>query len=283
MSFTTQVKNEIINTQHIGPEKNKYILFGALCVALKINENKIEFVIKNDEIKQYINNLFYEVYNKNIEECDYKLISELFRNAEEQQYMIPNIDINNTRMLKYFLIGAYIGSGSLTTPSIRYHLEMKTGSEKLSYFVINILSKFSIKAKINVRKKSYYVYLKEAEQISDFLKLCGAVNALLQFEENRVVKDVRNNINRKVNCELANLNKVIETALKQQQDIILIKNKLGLSNLPSRLYEVAEIRLSDEQLSFSEIGDMLNPKISKSTVCKRLKKITEIAEELRGV
>ncbi len=283
MSFTSDVKLEIIDQPLSDLEQKEYILKGLLTTTLKIHEDKFELTGKNDNVNNYLNSLYLELYNKDICSCATEEFSNLFRNFDEQKYMIPNIKLSNYGLLKCFLKGVYLGSGSLTDPATSYHLEMKTGSEKLSYFVINILDKFDIKAKINVRKTNYYVYIKEAEHISDFLKLCEATHALLQYEDLRVVKDVRNKINRKVNCELANLNKVVLTGLKQQQDILLVKEKMGLQSLPKKLYEVAVIRLEDEQLSFNEIGEMLTPKISKSTVCKRLGKITEIAEELRGV
>ncbi len=283
MSFTSIVKLEIINQTFSDLEHKEYILKGLLSSTLKIHDDKFELTGKNDIVNNFLNSLYLELYNKEIYDCTTNEFSGLFRNFDEHKYMIPNIKLSNYGLLKCFLIGIYLGSGSLIDPETRYHLEMRTGSEKLSYFVINILDKFDIKAKINVRKTNYYVYIKEAEHISDFLKLCGATHALLQFEELRVVKDVRNKINRKVNCELANLNKVIETGLKQQQDILLVKEKMGLQSLPKKLYDVAVIRLEDEQLSFNEIGEMLTPKISKSTVCKRLGKIAEIADELRGV
>ncbi len=283
MSFTSKLKNEIIAIQFTETEQKTYLLQGLLCSTLKVSEEKYEIIVKNSSIKNYINMMFKEVYDKRIEEVDIDTVSNLFRNFEEQQYMIPNIKLSNKNLLKQFLIGMYLGCGSLIDPETSYHLEMKTGSEKLSYFVINMLDKFDISAKISVRNKVSYVYINDAEGISDFLKLCGATLALLKFEELRVVKDMRNSINRKVNCELANLNKVIETAIKQQNDITIVKERIGLHTLPKKLYDVAVIRLEDEQLSFIEIGEMLNPKVSKSTVCKRLKKISEMAEELRGV
>ncbi len=283
MSFTTQVKSEIIKTGFSEFEQKNYVLYGLLCSTLKVNEGKTELIVKNNAINKYIEMLFEEIHKVNIVKIDINDMSKLFRNFEEQQYMIPNIKLSNKNLLRSFLVGIYLGCGSLIDQETSYHLEMKTGSEKLSYFVINILDKFDISAKISVRHKLSYVYINDAEGISDFLKLCGATTALLQFEELRVVKDVRNSINRKVNCELANLNKVIETGLKQQNDILLVKEKMGLSGLPKKLYDVAVIRLEDEQLSFIEIGEMLSPKVSKSTVCKRLKKISEMAEELRGV
>ncbi len=282
MSFTTDVKLEIIETNFDDLEQKEYILKGLLSTTLKIHDDKFELTGKNEDVNNFLKGLFSDLYNKEIEKCSVDEFSELFRNFDEQKYMIPNIKLSNYGLLKCFIIGVYLGSGSMTDPETGYHFEMRTGSEKLSYFVINILDKFDIKAKVNIRKSNFYVYIKEAEHISDFLKLCGATHALLQFEDLRVVKDVRNTINRKVNCELANLNKVIETGLKQQQDILLVKEKMGLQSLSKKLYDVAVIRLEDEQLSFNEIGEMLNPKVSKSAVGKRLRKISEIAEELRG-
>lgn len=283
MSFTSELKNEILNANKYSFEQKKYVLFGLLSSILKVQNNVYEFNIKNENIDKYTHDLFKEVYNRDIKDLDNEFMQTLFRNYDDCKYMIPNIKLNDIELLKAFITGIYLGCGTLIDPQTSYHLEMKTGSEKLSYFVINILDKFGISAKINFRKNMHYIYINDAENISDFLKLCEVTKFFISFEELRILKDMRNKVNRKVNYEIANLNKVIETGLKQKNDILLIKEKKGLSSLPNKLYEVAIIRLDDEQLSFKEIGDMIVPKISKSTVCKRLKKISEIAEELRGV
>ena len=133
------------------------------------------------------------------------------------------------------------------------------------------------------RKKGYITYLKEAEKIADFLSLVGAVQAMLRFEDVRIIRDMRNSVNRLVNCETANLNKTISAAIRQMENIRYIKEAVGLDVLPEKLREIAEIRLEHEEVTLKELGEMLpSGPISKSGVNHRLKKIDAFANQLRG-
>jgi len=176
---------------------------------------------------------------------------------------------------------AFIKSGSMNDPNKKYHLEIMFKTKKKAEEMQTLLNNFNINAKIIKREKDYMLYLKDGEEISEFLALIGANSSVIKFEEIRVLKETRNDINRLVNCETANLNKTINAAVKQIEDIKLIKKKHKFSNLPENLQEIAELRITNPDVSLVELGKMLSEPIGKSGVNHRLKKISAIAEELK--
>ena len=176
---------------------------------------------------------------------------------------------------------AFIKSGSINDPNKKYHLQIMFKTKSKAQDMQMILSKFDINARIIKREDEYMLYLKDGEEISNFLALIGANTSVLKFEEIRVIKETRNDINRKVNCETANLNKTINASVKQIEDIKLIKKKRKFASLPENLKEIANIRLENPDIPLSELGKLLKEPIGKSGVNHRLKKISEIAEELR--
>ena len=176
---------------------------------------------------------------------------------------------------------AFIKSGSMNDPNKKYHLEIMFKTKKKAEEMQTLLNNFNINAKIIKREKDYMLYLKDGEEISEFLALIGANSSVIKFEEIRVLKETRNDINRLVNCETANLNKTINAAVKQIEDIKLIKKKRKFSNLPENLQEIAELRIANPDVSLVELGKMLSEPIGKSGVNHRLKKLSTIAEDLR--
>lgn len=146
---------------------------------------------------------------------------------------------------------------------------------------MDLLEEFSIKSKIIQRGNKFVVYIKDGEEISKFLALIGANNSVLDFEEIRVIKETRNNINRKVNCETANINKIVNAAVEQIASINTLKRAKIFNNLPQTLKEIAELRIENPEASLSELGQMLEKQISKSGVNHRLNKIIQMAEELK--
>ncbi len=176
---------------------------------------------------------------------------------------------------------AFIKTGFLNDPNNEYHLEIMFKSKKKAEEMKTLLEGFNIHPKLTKKNSGIIVYIKEGEEISSFLALIGANNAVIKFEQVRVEREMRNNINRIVNCETANLNKTISAAVKQIEDIKLIKAKNKYKDLPDALKEIAKIRLDNPDISYEELGQMLTKPIGKSGVSHRLKKISEIAEELR--
>lgn len=182
---------------------------------------------------------------------------------------------------KAFLRGAFMGAGTISDPEKAYHLELVTNSEDLAFDLKRLINSFGLRSKVSARKNSFVVYLKESEQIGEFLAILGAHNHLLEFENVRIVKELRNKTNRIVNCENANLDKTINTAAKQIDDIRLIDAKRGLWSLPTKLVEVARLRLEHPEASLAELGELLDPPLKKSGINHRLKKIEEMADRLR--
>lgn len=180
-----------------------------------------------------------------------------------------------------YLRGAFLGGGSISNPEKTYHMEFVANTVEQAEELVKLIGSFDLHAKIIQRKNSYVVYLKEGEQIVDLLNIIGAHSALLDLENVRVYKEVRNNVNRLVNCETANLNKTVDAAFRQMEAIRFIQQKVGLRKLPPNLREIAEVRLNYPDITLKEIGEMLDPPIGKSGVNHRLRKIEKISEELR--
>ncbi len=182
-----------------------------------------------------------------------------------------------------FLRGVFLGAGSVSNPEGHYHLEIIANDFNYAHFLVDVINSFPmLQAKVSSRKKWHVVYLKESEQIIAFLSIIGAHQALLSFENIRIVKGVRNEVNRIVNCETANLNKTVNASLRQIENINLLDEFVGLDKLPRRLQDIALLRRDNPDVSLKELGEMMEPPIGKSGVNHRMRKIEEYADELRG-
>ncbi|MGM7702836.1 DNA-binding protein WhiA [Pseudalkalibacillus sp. Hm43] len=181
-----------------------------------------------------------------------------------------------------YLRGAFLAGGSLNHPESAYHLEIFSMYEEHSQSLLNLINSFGLNAKMLERKKGFIIYMKEGEKISEFLTLIGAHNALLQFEDVRIMKDMRNSVNRLVNCETANLNKTVGASMRQVENIKLIEREVGLETLPDKLREIAELRVKYQDVSLKELGDLVSTgPISKSGINHRLRKLDELANKIR--
>ncbi len=184
---------------------------------------------------------------------------------------------------KTYLRGAFMAGGSVNNPEGNsYHLEILSMYEGHSRALSDLANVFDLNSRVIERKKGYVFYIKEGERIIHFLNLIGAHQALFRFEDVRIMKDMRNSVNRLVNCETANLNKTIGASLRQMENIRFLSDNMGLDQLPPKLREVAEIRLQNPDINLKEIGEMLGGKVSKSGVNHRLRKLDEMAEKLRS-
>lgn len=190
---------------------------------------------------------------------------------------------NNDQKVRSYLRGAFLAGGSINNPETSgYHLEIYSNYEDHNQDLQEMMNKLGLNAKVVQRRNGYVVYLKEAEKISEFLVTIGALNSMLHFEDIRIVKDMRNSVNRIVNCENANLSKVITAATKQQEAIEFIEQFAGLDELPTKLKEVALLRLKYPEASLNEIGELVQgAPISKSAVNHRLRKIVDIAKKMQ--
>ena len=180
-----------------------------------------------------------------------------------------------------FLRGAYLCIGSMSNPGKSYHLEFDCVKEERAKLLRELIADFDIPAKIARRKKYYVVYVKEGSAICDMLNIMGAHVSMMDFENYRIVKEVRNSVNRKVNCETANITKTVNAAAAQVRDIELIRETCGFGRLPETLREIAELRLEYQEATLQELGQLLTPPVGKSGVNHRLRKLNLIAESIK--
>ena len=211
--------------------------------------------------------------------ADLQIVSEAF----EFNHTISKTLIPHNSQKRAYLRGAFLAGGSVNNPETSsYHLEVYSLYKEHGEALADLMNHYDLNAKTIERKKGYVTYLKEAEKISDFLSLVGAHQAMLKFEDVRIVRDMRNSVNRIVNCETANLNKTIGAALRQVDNIRFIDNAIGLDQLPEKLREIARLRVEYQDVTLKELGEMVSTgAVSKSGVNHRLRKIDEIADALR--
>ncbi|MCB7304492.1 DNA-binding protein WhiA [Bariatricus massiliensis] len=200
----------------------------------------------------------------------------------EELSVVRNLVIQQSCCKRAFLRGAFLAAGSMSDPQKSYHFEIVCEAEPKAVQIQKIMQSFRLDAKIVLRKRSYVVYLKEGAQIVDALNVMEAHLALMELENIRILKDMRNTVNRKVNCETANINKTVSAAVKQMEDIKFIQETTGLEKLPDGLKDMALTRLTYPEATLKELGSLLNPPVGKSGVNHRLRKLSEMAEELRA-
>ena len=183
---------------------------------------------------------------------------------------------------RQFLRDGFLSSGTMSDPEKSYHFELTFREKSDAEEMLAVMEHLSLSGKIMERKGQFVVYLKESDEISDALKMMGAYRCCMEFENARILKDMRNSVNRKVNCETANIHKSVGAAVRQLEDIRLIEETIGLSELPKALREMAEIRVRYPDATLAELGEYFIPPVGKSGVNHRLRKIAAIAEKLRG-
>lgn len=310
MSFSSDVKKELLKksdyTRHCNIAELSSIVnvcgkffYSKDNLKVKIQTENINVVKKTNHL---INSLFHleidfvVVQNEHSNRKSYILTIENFAydlllmtgimskndNVIEIEKRVEPLIVKKDCCKKAYIRGAFLVSGSVIDPKKAYHLEFVNTDLGLSKALSDIINYFGLYSKIIERKGYFVVYLKEGEQIVDLLNIIGAHISLLEFENVRIIKDVRNKVNRIVNCETANINKTVKASIIQVDNINFIDKTKGLSYLSKQLEEVAKIRLSFPDSTLKEIGEMLLPPVSKSGVNHRLKKINEIAENLKG-
>ena len=200
---------------------------------------------------------------------------------EEDFSLTDGLIIQRECCKRAFIRGAFLAAGSVSDPVKTYHFEIVCLSEAKAEQLQMIMGTFNINARVIRRKKYYVVYVKDSSQVVDLLNIMGAYNALMDMENVRIVKDMRNRVNRKVNCETANINKTVSAAVKQIEDIRFIQASAAFDEMPETLREIAELRVEYPEATLAELGQMLNTPVGKSGVNHRLKKINLFAEELR--
>lgn len=283
MSFSSEIKEELSkinnfkNKELLEAEFLGYILTGNT----SNNDEYLEFITENEfNIEKFYKILFNLGIEYDPSVRGKVFVATIKKNEILENYMQIKVNLNND-IKKAIVKGAFLGAGSITDPNKQYHLEIIFQEKNNAEYVLNICSSFFINLKLLENKNKFYLYIKDAEEISKFLALLGANRGVLAFEDVRLTKEIKNNVNRLVNCETANLNKIVNASVNQINDIKLIQNLNKFDELPEYLKEIALIRLENPDASLKALGEMLNNPIGKSGVNHRLQKIHEIAEDLK--
>lgn len=291
MSFSGTVKEEL--AAYISPARHCQLAelaalfhFGG---RLTEDGSHINFDMENEAIARKCFTLLQKTFNINnvMREADEEKIFQALHLYDEEHHINPldtpvnALLIKNSCCARAYLRGAFLCAGSMSDPEKSYHLEFVCGRPEQAGQLRSIIQDFQIEAKTIKRKKYYVVYLKEGSGIVDLLNVIGAHVSLMNLENLRIVKEMRNSINRRVNCEAANITKTVTAASRQIEDILLIKKHYGFENLPDNLRQMAEIRLEYPEAPLKELGEYLEPAVGKSGVNHRLRKLSEIAEHMR--
>ncbi len=292
MSFSSEVKEELNKLSNLAnKEVVKYEFLGYLMTNhITIERNKIKFATENEyninRFSKLLNNLQQMKYEIQIVGKTFSIITQIPRLEEIKENLNLDLEmikrqIEKQEMLQKALVrGCFLGSGAISNPKQSYHLEILFSQKVYADFILQLLQNYQICLKVVIKNQNEGLYAKDGEEISKFLAFIGANYSVLQFEEIRVYREIRNNVNRKVNCETANLNKTVESALKQIQAVQLLQQKGKLEKLSEGLQEIAKLRISHPEASLLELGKMLKTPIGKSGVNHRLKTIEKMAQEL---
>lgn len=277
MSFSAQVKEEL--TEHIGGSRHCRLAELSALVSMSGYYNKEYSQVKDSQtVIPKINRLFRKL---ELEPDSDEAIQSLKLKNVDGRYVVDRQLIERQCCKQSYVRGAFLAAGSVTDPQKGYHFEIVCDSEPESQILMDCIMSFGIEPRVVMRKRYYVVYIKDGSMIVDMLNIMGAHISLMNMENVRILKDMRNSVNRKVNCETANINKTVSAAVKQIEDINYINEVKGLKYLPDNLRQIAELRLDEPEISLKDLGEMLNPPIGKSGVNHRLRKISEIANELR--
>ena len=312
MSFSSNVKNEL--SHHFGKARHcsvaetsaiinlcGQILFIRGQICLKIQTEKVYIARKYFTLLKKTFNIDSEVSVRNNTRLkknkvytlivkDQKKIDKLLKETGFKTGSGPELSLEkhiDKDILKRvcckraFIRGAFLAAGSLSDPEKSYHMEFVNQSRDMAEDMREIINSFGMDSKIVERKGHSIVYLKEGEQIVDLLNIMEAHVSLMELENVRILKDMRNSVNRRVNCEAANIGKIVKASVKQTDNIRYIMENMDISELPDTLIETAELRLKFPDASLKELGDMMCPKVGKSGVNHRLRKLNEIANELK--
>ncbi|GIN89145.1 putative sporulation transcription regulator WhiA [Siminovitchia terrae] len=275
LSFSNRELVVNVQTENAAIARRIYVL-------IKKNYDVAVELLVRKKMRLKKNNVYIVRLKENAEAIlkDLMILGDNFMSIRE----ISSALINKKCCKRSYMRGAFLAGGSVNNPErSSYHLEVFSLYKEHNESLCELMNEYGLNSKTLERKNGYITYLKEAEKITEFLNIIGAHNALLRFEDVRIVRDMRNSVNRLVNCETANLNKTIGAALRQVENIRYIQETVGLEYLPERLREIAELRMTHQDVTLKELGEMVSSgQISKSGINHRLRKIDEIADKLRS-
>ncbi len=291
LSFSSSVKEELSKMNNLA---DKEIVKAELLGYLISNNTKIlKDGIKYSTESEYNINRFGKLLSNVKINYKIKVVGKLYSitfpeiNLDNFEYQSDGIiatheikENKEEKILKAVVRGAFLGGGSLNEPSNKYHLEIILSTKNSVEWIVNILKQFNINSKILTREKGFSVYIKEGEQISNFLAFIGANKSVLEFEQIRVIRETKNNVNRMVNCETYNLEKAITASVTQVNAINKIKQSGKFEELPKNLRVMAELRLQNPDATLTQLGQLLKKPLGKSGVNHRLRVLCQIAEEL---
>ena len=285
MSFSSEVKEELSKLNNFKNKKELAAEFLGYMLSSNSNfsKNKIEYLTENEfNIERFYKILFNLDLEYEPEIRGKTFVAKFEKTDKLYSYLDLRLDLTDEEK-RSVVKGAFLGAGSVNNPEKQNHLEVGFNKKENMDFINNICKSFDIHLKELIDKDNhkYTLYIKDGETISMFLALIGANQSVLKFEEIRVLREIKNNVNRKVNCETANLEKTVSASVIQVDDIKLLIKLKKFDDLPDYLKEIAYVRLDNPDASLKELGELLDNKISKSGVNHRLQKIHEIAEEYR--
>ena len=287
MSFSTQVKEEL--GKHISSARHcqmaelvSMMHFAGYFGKTEDDSYVIGFRSDNPDVLRKGFTLWKKTFN--IDSVMTAQMAEkcaVFEKIGDLSAPVNEVIIKNACCKRAFLRGAYLAIGSMSDPNKSYHLEFVCESMAQAKQLQEVIADFDIEAKIVQRKGNSVVYVKEGSAIVELLNIMEAHVSLMDYENSRILKEVRNTVNRRVNCETANIKKTVNAASKQLEDILFIRDQYGFEKLPDRLREMAEVRLEYPEATLQELGEQLNPPVGKSGVNHRLRSLSEIAERMR--
>ncbi len=300
MSFTTNVKNEVSKLDITKSDKISEL--SAIINNVSKLEDKIEVHSENASVARRVFSLVKDIYdinpNVSVRKANNfskgykylviinnkKILNEL--RVTNKNSIPPSYLIDDDELKKAYIRGLFLSVGSINDPKkSRYHLEFLFIDKNYAEFISSLLNEFNLNSKVLKREKKYMVYVKEAEKISDFLKIIRASESLLYFEDIRIYRDHKNMTNRLNNCEQANVDKTIKTATDQIKDILLIEERYGLDILSEKVRQVCVYRKKYPDVSILELSNIISVEtgqnITKSGVYHRLKKINNLAKKIR--
>lgn len=284
MSFSSDIKVELSKISNLANKLSvKAELYGYMCTTnISKERGRIKFSTENEyninRFSKLLNNLNIYKYNIDIIGKNYTILISR-ESVKELEEKFNEYKLNETEEEeKAYIRGAFLGGGSTNNPRKQYHIEVNLKTKKFAEDIIKILSKYNISFKILENENKFSIYSKDGEEISKFLAFIGASKSVLKFEEIRVYRDMRNNINRIVNCETANLTKTVDAAVKQIDAINKLKKNGKYNDLPDNLKEIAKLRIENPEASLLELGKMLKEPIGKSGVNYRLNMIIKLSQ-----
>ncbi|MBO5009057.1 MAG: DNA-binding protein WhiA [Clostridia bacterium] len=308
MSFSSDTKNELVKVRNVSTAAAVCELMGAVAFGGRLRRDngvfKVLTITENPKVARRIfqlmkdsasvvskikihktnkNNIFYHVYAENEDAVSLLINLGFIVKPSDINYLttlrVNTEYIDKPAKMKAFLRGAFLTSGAVMSPDKKYHMEFATSSYGLHNDLFTVMKALGLKPRIVVRSGNMVIYFKNSEEIADILTLMGAYKVLMDFHNAKIIKEIRNNVNRTMNCEAANLQKMVDASMEQVAAINKLIEKNKFDTLPDNLKEVARLRLEYREHSLKELGEMLDPPLGKSGVNHRLRKIQEIAEK----